>query len=163
MYLLDTRVVAELRGARTGVSDPGLALWAAGVPRHDLFLSALSLLELQSEARAAAETDKSGAAALTDWIATRVLPAFEGRILPVDAAVVRRSEALAYPHMRDALLVASALEHRLTLVTRYVSTYRLGKPKLFNPWGYELQEDGEDWRQAARGGSQWFKTLFLRV
>ncbi len=163
MYLLDTSVISQLRGARAGRCDPGLAAWAAGVPRHDLFLSALSLLELQNEARQIARTDKAAASALSEWIATRVMTAFDGRILPVDVAVIRRADALAYPASRDALLVATALEHRLTLVTQHVSTYKLGKPKLFNPWGYVPEDEGEDWRQAARGGSQWFKTLFLRA
>ncbi|MEJ8630245.1 hypothetical protein P0F65_11095 [Sphingomonas sp. I4] len=86
-----------------------------------------------------------------DWIADRVLPAFEGRILPVDMAVVRRSAGLGYAQTRDALLVATALVHGLTLVTRHVAAYKIGRPKLFCPWGFVPETVGEDWRQATRG------------
>ena len=48
MFLLDTGVVLELRKARAGQSDPGLAAWAAGIARQKLFISALNLLEIES-------------------------------------------------------------------------------------------------------------------
>lgn len=151
MYLLDAGVVVELRGARRGQADPGLVDWASGVPRHELFLSAVTLLDLQENKDA------------DDWIAAQVVPAFEGRILPVDVAVVRRSAALGYAQTRDALLVATALVHGLTLVTRHVAAYKVGRPKLFCPWGFVPDEMGEDWRQATKGGSQWFRNLFVRM
>ena len=160
MYLLDAMVVAELRGARGGTADPGLVEWAGGVPRHELFLSAISLLDLQDEVP---PSRKGAAAAGGDWIADRVLPAFEGRILPVDADVVWRSAGLGYAQTRDALLVATALVHGLTLVTRHVSAYKPGRPKLFCPWGFVADDTGEDWRQATRGGAPWFRNLFVRM
>ena len=52
------------------------------------------------------------------WINDQVMTAFDGRILPVDVAVVRRRGALAYANARDGLMAATALEHGLTLVTR---------------------------------------------
>ncbi|WP_428970160.1 VapC toxin family PIN domain ribonuclease [Sphingomonas sp. Xoc002] len=151
MYLLDASVVAELRGARRGQADPGLVDWASGVPRHELFLSAVTLLDLQ------------GNKDVDDWIAEQVLPAFEGRILAVDVAVVRRSSTLGYAQTRDALLVATALVHGLTLVTRHVAAYKVGRPRLFCPWGFVPDDMGEDWRQATKGGSQWFRNLFVRM
>ncbi|MCT8003045.1 VapC toxin family PIN domain ribonuclease [Sphingomonas sanguinis] len=158
MYLLDAMVVAELRAARGGGADPGLIEWAAGVPRQELFLSAITLLDLQDVAPPSRKGTTGG-----DWIADRVLPAFDGRILPVDVAVVRRSAGLGYPVTRDALLVATALVHGLTLVTRNVSAYKVGRPKLFSPWGFVPDDSGEDWRQATRGGSPWFRNLFVRM
>ncbi|MGO1305340.1 MAG: VapC toxin family PIN domain ribonuclease [Sphingomonas parapaucimobilis] len=151
MYLLDADVVTALRGVRRGQADPGLVDWATGVPRHELFLSAVTLLDLQQDKDA------------DDWIAAQVLPAFEGRILPVDVAVVRRSAGLAYEQTRDTLLVATALVHGLTLVTRHVAAYKAGRPKLFCPWGFVPDDMGEDWRQATKGGSQWFRNLFVRM
>lgn len=158
MYLLDAMVVAELRGGRGGGADPGLVEWASGVPRQELFLSAVSLLDLQEDEPAPRKAGGSG-----DWIADRVMPAFEGRILPIDASVVRRSAGLGYTQTRDALLVATALVHGLTLVTRHVAAYKLGRPKLFCPWGFVPDAMGEDWRQATRGGSPWFRNLFVRM
>jgi toxin FitB len=161
MYLLDTGVVLELRKAKAGRTDAGLAAWAAGVPRQHLFLSALALLELGN----AAAREKGSAAALQAWIDGQVLPAFDGRILPIDAAVVRRRAQLPYADGRDGLLAATALEHGLTLVTRNTAAFKQGRVKLFNPWGYTPEDDADDadWGQAARTGPLWLKNLFVRA
>ena len=164
MYLLDTAVVLEMRKAKAGRTDAGLATWAAGVSRQNLFLSALSLLELENGAARTEKQDKAGGQALRGWIAEQVIPAFEGRILAIDAAVVRRRAQLALADTRDALLAATAIEHGLTLVTRQTAAFRVARLKLFNPWGY-TPEDAEDtdWRQAARTGPVWLKNLFVRA
>jgi predicted nucleic acid-binding protein len=165
MYLLDTGVVLELRKAKAGRTDPGLAGWAAGVPRQSLFLSALSLLELDTGAAAVERKDKAAGAALRSWIDAQLVPAFDGRILAIDTAVVRRRGQLAYVDARDGLLAATALEHGLTLVTRAPAAFKAGRVKVFNPWGYApdaFDEDG-DWGQAARTGPLWLKNLFVRT
>ena len=163
MYLLDTPVVLELRKAKAGRTDAGLAVWATGVSRQNLFLSALSLLELENSAAKAERQNKAAGTALRAWIADQVMPAFEGRILAVDAAVVRRRAQLALTNTRDALLAATAIEHGLTLVTRQTTTFKGARLKLFNPWGYTPEdEDDTDWRQAARSGPVWLKNLFVR-
>jgi predicted nucleic acid-binding protein len=156
--------VLELRKAKAGRTDAGLAAWAAGIARQNLFLSALCLLELQNSAQRAEKQDKAGGAALRVWIADQVMPAFEGRILPVDAAVVRRRAQLTLADARDALLAATAIEHGLTLVTRQTAAFKGARVKLFNPWGYTPEdEDDADWRQAARSGPVWLKNLFVRA
>lgn len=165
MYLLDTGVVLELRKAKAGRTDPGLASWAAGVPRQSLFLSALSLVELDTGAAAAERKDKAAGAALRSWIDTQLLPAFEGRILAIDLAVARRRAQLAYADARDGLLAATALEHGLTLATRTPAAFKTGRVKVFNPWGYapDAFDEEEDWGQAARTGPLWLKNLFVRT
>lgn len=164
MYLLDSSVVLELRKAKAGRTDAGLASWALGVPRQNMFLSALSLLELENGAAEKARQDKNAGATLSDWIADQVMPAFEGRILPVDAAVVRRRAQLPLADTRDALLAATAIEHGLTLVTRHTAAFKGGRVKTFNPWGYSPDDaDDGDWRQAARTGPLWLKNLFVRA
>jgi toxin FitB len=164
MFLLDTPVVLELRKAKAGRTDAGLATWASGVSRQNLFLSALSLLELENGVARTGKQDKAGGAALQAWIADQVMPAFEGRILAVDAAVVRRRAQLALSDTRDALLAATAIEHGLTLVTRQTGAFKGARVKLFNPWGYTPEdEDDADWRQAARTGPVWLKNLFVRA
>lgn len=164
MYLLDTGVVAELRKARSGQTDAGLAAWAGGVSRHSLFISALTLMELDTGVAQLEQKDRPAAAAVRSWIDTQVLPAFDGRILAVDAAVVRRRAQLAYPDARDGLLAATALEHGLRLVTRHPGAFKAGKVKVFNPWGYtpDAQEEDADWGQAAKTGPLWLKNLFVR-
>ena len=164
MYLLDTQVVLELRKAKAGRTDAGLATWATGVSRQNLFLSALSLLELENGAARAERQDKGAGAALRTWVADQVMPAFEGRILAVDAAVARRRAQLTLTDTRDALLAATAIEHGLTLVTRQTAAFKGARVKLFNPWGYTpADEDDGDWRQAARTGPVWLKNLFVRA
>lgn len=165
MYLLDTGVVLELRKAKAGRTDPGLAGWAAGISRQSLFLSALSLLELETGAAATERKDKAAGAALRSWIEGQVLPAFEGRILAINTAVVRRRAQLAYADSRDGLLAATALEHGLTLVTRTPAAFKTGRVKVFNPWGYapDAFDEEADWGQAARTGPLWLKNLFVRT
>ncbi|WP_404336056.1 PIN domain-containing protein [Sphingomonas sp. MMS12-HWE2-04] len=161
MYLLDTPIVFALRGAKAGRTDAGLSAWAAGVPRQQLFLSALSVIELDTTAARIARKDKAAGAALSAWVDQQVPRAFEGRILAIDAAVARRRAKLALADPRDALLAATAAEHGLTLVTRDTAAFRSARIKVFNPWGY-TPDEASDWSEASRGGSLWFRNLFVR-
>lgn len=165
MYLLDTGIVLELRKAKTGNSDPGLAAWAAGIARQKLFISALSLLEIENAAARLGRKDRAAGLVVRDWIDNRVMPAFEGRILAVDAAVVRRRAQLPYANTRDGLLAATALQQGLTFVTHRVSAFRAGRVKLLNPSGYVAQatDEDEDWSQGAQTGHQWLKNLYVRA
>ena len=164
MFLLDTGIVYELRRAKSGEADPGLAAWAARAPRHNLFMSALTLLELETGARRLERKSKGDSQAVITWIEDQVLAAFEGRVLPIDSAIVRRAAQLGYSDARDGLLAATAVEHGMTLVTRHTAAFKSGKVKLFNPWGYKPKDEDEDadWRQAARTSSLWLKNLFVR-
>jgi predicted nucleic acid-binding protein len=164
MYLLDTDIVFELRNAKAGGTDEGLAGWAAGVPRSSLFISAITLLELETGAARVERKDKAAGLALRTWLNDQVAVAFDGRILPVDAAIVRGRGRLPLTDTRDALLAATALEHGLTLVTRDVAAFKVNRLKLFNPWGFkpEAVDDSEDWGLAAKAGSQWLRNIFVR-
>jgi len=165
MYLLDTALVLELRKARAGEADPGLAAWAGGLARHKLFISALNLLEIENAAARLGRKDRAAGLLIREWIDSHLMPAFEGRVLPVDAKVVRRRAQLPYANTRDGLLAATALEHGLTLVTRRVSSFRAGRVKLLNPSGYSAQpsEDEEDWGQGTQTGHLWLKNLYVRT
>ncbi len=164
MHLLDTDIVFDLRNAKAGSADPGLAAWAAGAARSSLFISAVTLLELETLAARAERKDKARGLRLRDWLDQRVAPAFEGRILPVDAAVVRRRAGVPLTDSRDALLAATALEHGLTLATRDTAAFaKVPRLKLFNPRGYKPEaDDEEDWGQAAKAGTQWLRNIFVR-
>ena len=166
MYLLDTGVVLELRKARAGHADPGLAAWASTIARQKLFISALTLLEIENAAARLGRKDRAAGLVVRAWIDNHVVPAFEGRVLPVDVAIVRRRAQLPYANTRDGLLAATALEHGLTFVTRKVTAFRAGRVKLLNPSGYSAQpatEDEEDWGQAAQAGHLWLKNLYVRA
>lgn len=165
MYLLDTAIVLELRNARSGQSDAGLSAWAAGIARQKLFISALNLLEIENAAARLGRKDRAAGLVVREWIDTSVMPAFEGRVLPVDANVVRRRAQLPYANTRDGLLAATALEHGLTFVTRRVASFRAGRVKLLNPSGYSAQpsDDEEDWGQGAQTARLWLKNLYVRA
>mgnify|MGYP006092197889 CR=1 FL=1 len=165
MHLLDTEVVYALREAKGGGADPALTAWASGAARTALFVSALTLLELETAVARAERKDKAEGGALRDWLDNRVARAFEGRILPIDAAVVRRRAGVPLTDSRDALLAATALEHGLTLATRDGAAFaKVPRLKLFNPWTYkpEVVDEDEDWGQAAKAGAQWLRNIFVR-
>lgn len=156
MHLLDTPIVLGLRHARDGRRDRGLSAWAAQAPRHSLFMSALTLLELEG----IATQDASGRWRI--WLDDHVLRAFDGRILAIDAAIVRRAGQLGYGDTRDSLLAATALEHGLTLATDRPRAFKAGRVKTFDPATYIHETSVEDWRQAARATPAWVKNLFVR-
>jgi predicted nucleic acid-binding protein len=162
MHLLDTSVVVALRDARGRAADPGMVLWASSVARETLFLSVITLHELETQASDAAARDKMAGQQWRSWIDDHVLRAFEGRILAVDAPVVRRAAMLGYGEPRDGLLAATALVHGLTLTTLRPRAFRAGRVKVFDPIGYAPESAVEDWRQAARATPGWVKNLFVR-
>lgn len=137
MYLLDTNVVSELRKVRLGKADDGVAAWADSVEADSLYLSVISIEEIEIGVLRAERRDPAQGAALRAWLEESVLPAFAGRILPVDVAAARRSARLQVPDPRpvsDGLIAATALVHGLTLVTRNVADFQGTGVKLLNPW-----------------------------
>jgi predicted nucleic acid-binding protein len=137
MYLLDTNVVSELRKVRTGKADARVTAWAQVTPASEMFLSAISVLELELGLLLVERRDHAQATLLRIWLDQHVLPAFDGRILPVDTAVARHCAKLHVPDPRaerDALIAATALVHGLTVVTRNVSDFETTNVGLLNPW-----------------------------
>jgi predicted nucleic acid-binding protein len=135
VFLLDTNVVSELR--RPARADRRVVAWADAVQPVDLFLSAITILEIEVGTLLREQRDATQGAVLRAWIDDQVLPAFAGRILPVDTAVAQRCARLHVPDPRaerDALIAATALVHRLVVVTRNVADFRPMGVDLFNPW-----------------------------
>jgi len=137
MYLLDTNVVSELRKSRSRKADAGVTRWADDVDVAELYLSVISIQELEIGVRLAERRDPTQGAMLRGWLNDHVLPAFLGRVLAVDTAVALRAAALHVPDprpVRDALIAAMALVHGMTVVTRNVEDFQpTGVPTL-NPW-----------------------------
>ncbi len=138
MYLLDTNVVSELRKVRAGKADRGVAAWATSTPAAQLFISAITLHELEHGVLLAERSDPRKGALLRVWLDTSVLATFAERVLPVDEAVARRAARLHVPDpapFRDALIGATALEHHLTVVTRNTKDFeRFTDLDILNPW-----------------------------
>lgn len=163
MFLVDSEVLLDLRDARTDGDGAMLAGWAQRTSRQSMFLSSLSLIELEKSAALAAKQAKAAGAAWRDWIDGQLLPAFDGRILPVDVAVARRRAALPLDRDFDALLAATALEHGLTFVTYRAAAFRGMRVKLLDP-RQPAPDGGEegDWREATRARPPWIRNLFIR-
>lgn len=138
MYLLDTNVVSELRKVRAGKADVRVAAWADSVDVADLFLSAISVQELEIGVLLVERRDPAQGAMLRTWLDGHVLPAFAGRILSVDTAVALRSARLHVPGpgpLRDSFIAATALVHGMTVVTRNIADFETADVPLLNPWG----------------------------
>jgi toxin FitB len=137
MYLLDTNIVSELRKAKSGKADTNVKAWAESVSATSLFLSAITILELEAGILLIERRDPTQGAMLRAWLDGHVLPAFSGRILPVDVAVAQRCAKLHVPAPRphrDALIAATALVHGMTVVTRNVVDFESTGVEIFNPW-----------------------------
>ncbi|HAS50498.1 MAG TPA: VapC toxin family PIN domain ribonuclease [Gammaproteobacteria bacterium] len=137
MYLLDTNVVSELRKANSGKADTQVIRWASSVVTPQLYLSAISVLELEIGILRIERRDPTQGAVLRAWLEGQVLIAFAERILPVDLPVARRCAQLHIPDPaaeREALIAATALTHGLILVTRNIADFKATGAALLNPW-----------------------------
>lgn len=140
MLVLDTNVVSELRKVRSGKADPSVAQWSDSVDAADLYVSAITIQELEIGVLLAERRDPSKGAVLRTWLDSHVLPAFAGRVLPVDTAVAQRSAKLHVPapqSLRDSFIAATALVHGMTVVTRNVADFVPSGVRIINPWTWE--------------------------
>jgi predicted nucleic acid-binding protein len=137
MYLLDTNVVSELRKAKAGKADKNVRAWAESVLATSMFVSSITILELETGILLVERRDPTQGALLRTWLDGHVLPAFAGRILSIDVAVALRCAKLHVPDPssdRDALIAATALVHGMTVVTRNVADFEPTGVAILNPW-----------------------------
>ena len=136
MYILDTNVISELRKARK--THPNVKKWAEPLPSASLYISVISVLELEIGILLVDRRDKQQGAILRAWMDGHVLPTFSSRILAIDTAVAQRCATLHVPNPRsdrDALIAATALVHGLTVATRNVADFERTGVGVVNPWG----------------------------
>jgi toxin FitB len=137
MYLLDNNVVSELRKAKSGKIDKNVLAWANSVATASLYLSAITIMELETGVLLVERRDPTQGAVLRSWLNAHVLPAFSDRVLPVDTAVAQRCAKLHVPDPhsdRNALIAATALVHGMTVITRNVEDFVGTKVEILNPW-----------------------------
>ena len=135
MYILDTNVISELRKAKK--THPNVKKWAERVPSASLYISVISVLELEIGILLVDRRDNQQGAILRAWMDRHVLPTFSGRILAIDTDVVRRCATLHVPNPRsdrDALIAATALVHGLIVVTRNIADFERAGIGVLNPW-----------------------------
>ncbi len=138
MYVLDTNVVSELRKVRSGKANAGVAEWAAQVRSAELFVSAITLHELEHGVLLMERSDPDQGAVLRTWLDQSVGAAFAERVLAVDERVARRAASLHVPNpapFRDALIGGTALAHGMAVVTRDLKDFeRFEGLDVVNPW-----------------------------
>ena len=132
MYLLDTNVVSELRKPRP---NRGLVAWLEKIDDHRLFLSAVTLGEIQAGIELTRAQDAAKAAEIEAW-ADQIADAYN--VLPMDATCFRRWARLMHKQSNtvyeDAMIAACALVHNLTVVTRNVRDFARFEVPLLNPF-----------------------------
>lgn len=135
MFVLDTNVISELRHGKLHQSV-AVRDWASGQPSSRLFLSAISILELEIGIRMLERRTPPQGSALRAWLAG-VRLAFAGRILPFTENTATVCASLHVPDPRserDAMIAATAIEHGFIVVTRNVSDFVDTGVALVNPW-----------------------------
>ena len=134
MYILDTNVVAELRKQ---TSNQNVRVWASSIPAHTMYLSAISILELELGVLKIENKDRRQGKMLRHWLENQVLPSFDRRVISIDAKIARRCAQLHFPDPkseRDALIAATALVHEMTVVTRNTSDFSSADITVIDPW-----------------------------
>lgn len=133
-FLLDTNVISEIRKPRR---DERVAAWFAEANSNELFLSALVVGEIrQGIERLRRRRDRRQANIFDAWLA-RLREEFAERLLPISIEVAERWGRLDSGRrlpVIDGLLVATALEHDLTFVTRESERLVGTGARLLDPW-----------------------------
>jgi len=134
MYLLDTDVISELRRRRR---NRNVVAWISNVSAADLFLSVVTIGEIELGIARQRVRNPSFAKDLADWLEV-TLRAYEERILPLTVGIARRWGRLAAQlgnKQLDLAIAATALEHGLTVVTRNVSDFEPTGVTVLDPFG----------------------------
>lgn len=137
MFVLDTNVVSELRKAASGRADSRVVAWATSIRPAALFISAITLMEIEQGTLQLERRDPRQGALIRRWFERQVQPAFEGRVLAIDEAVALRCARLHVPdprNERDALIAATALVHGMTVATRNIADFAPTGVPLLDPW-----------------------------
>jgi toxin FitB len=140
MYLLDTNVVSELRKVKARRAHSKVAAWNDGVAPAETFISAITVMELELGILRIERRDSGQGSIMRGWMDEHVLPAFTGRVLPIDTVVAQRCAALHVPDPRperDAFIAATALAHGMTVVTRNVRDFESIGVATLNPWEWQ--------------------------
>ena len=132
MYLPDTNVVSELRRPRP---HKGVSEWIGGVPADRLFLSAVTVGEIQAGIEITRGRDAAKAEELASWL-DRVVAGYG--VLPMDAAAFREWARLKHGKpdamIEDAMIAATAKVRGLTVATRNVRDFRAFGVDIFDPF-----------------------------
>ena len=136
-WLLDTNIISELRRPRP---EARVIAFVAGQPLEQLFVSAVTFAEIRYGIEMV--SDPIRRAELNDWLAHKVRPMFDQRVLAVSEDVMFKWRLLVEDGRKaghtfsqpDLIIAATGLHHGLTVVTRDTGDYARARVPLFNPW-----------------------------
>ncbi|HYB32877.1 MAG TPA: type II toxin-antitoxin system VapC family toxin [Steroidobacteraceae bacterium] len=132
MYLLDTKVVSELRRPRP---NRAVTRWIEAIDNRNLHLSAVTIGEIQAGIELTREHDPEKANEIEQWLADL---SHSHDVLPMDAEAFRRWAKLMHRRSdsvyEDAMIAATALVHDLVVVTRNVRDFAGFEVRVFNPF-----------------------------
>jgi predicted nucleic acid-binding protein len=132
MYLLDTNVISELRKNKP---HAGVVAWINAVADEEIFLSTVTLGELQAGVELTRRQDPAKAAQIETWL-DQVADSYQ--VLPMDGRIFREWARLmdSQPDqlLEDAMLAATARIHRLTVVTRNTRDFKPFEVPVFDPF-----------------------------
>jgi toxin FitB len=137
MFLLDTNVVSELRKVSSGKAHPNVIAWNETIDPAETFISTVVLHELEIGIRSVEWSDIAAGKILRRWLKDVVIPAFSGRILPLDEAAALKAAEWHVPDpkpVNDAYIAATAAVRHMTLVTRNIRDFRGMNVPIVNPW-----------------------------
>lgn len=133
-YVLDTNVVSALR---VRGRHPSVEAWAGSIPIADLYVTALTIAEIERGIVAKERTDPAQGKVLRRWFDDQVLPSFAGQILAFDLAAARILAGYRVPEHApydDALMAAVAQANNMTIATRNTKHFVPLKVLFVNPW-----------------------------
>lgn len=137
MYLLDTNVISESRKMAKGNANQGVMDWLSTVSEHEIFTSAVVMMELERGVLRLERKDIPQGQLLRYWFEQEICPAFQNQILTIDQETARICAKLHIPEHapeNDVWIAASAIQHNFTLVTRNTADFMRTGVKLFNPF-----------------------------
>lgn len=137
MYLLDTNVISELRKQTSGKADKNVVAWAKSIPADSLYLSVITIMELEMGTLSIQRKDSRQGNLLRLWLDTQVIPSFSGRTISIDVSIAQCCAGLHIPDPRserDALIAATAIVNGMTVVTRNIADFESAGVKILNPW-----------------------------
>jgi predicted nucleic acid-binding protein len=133
MYLLDTVTISELRRRKR---DQSVVAWIERQRPTDLFLSVISIGEIERGISRQRMADPDFAAILAAWL-DRLISLYGAQILPFDLQTARRWGTLSATlgnDSADLMIAATALEHGLAVVTRNVTDFAPSGVRVLNPF-----------------------------
>ena len=138
-YLLDTSALLELRKRRSGKIDPAVEAWTHSVDQADLYLSVSTVNGIGFGIARRESYAPQQARVLRLWLHDRVLPAFAGRILPIDIPVALRCARLRVEcglSEQVGWIAATGLVHGLAIVTRNSEDFDGTGATIMDPWTF---------------------------